>query len=211
VAEPDAEPDVRGPDDGHRGPRREKLVQREVDEFLRLLSQGKGRDLALVKMGISYRKFRNTYVEDEEFREAVRSHQRAAIQDLEENGHMKALAQEGADTLLKILDRNDRGRDLNEARAEKAREREFLAEQKAREQQFLAEQKALDRAHQLELARLRTDASARGGPDATAVAVAIKVASLFAPHIDPAKRSEVTAEFEKICNGAGGIGDAGPS
>jgi hypothetical protein len=197
VSGPTAEPDVRGLDEGRRGPRREKLVQRERDEFLRLLSEGKGRDLALVKMGVSYRKFRNTYVEDEEFREAVRSHQRSAGQDLEENGHMKALAQDGADILLKVLDRNDRGRDLTEARAEKARER-----------QFLAEQKALDRAHQLELARLRMEISAKGTP--ADIATAIKVASLFLPHIDPARLTEVAAEFEKICNG-GRDGDAWPS
>lgn len=152
-------PPGRGPDEGARGRRRKFIVQRQRDEFLRLLVRGKGRDQAIAELGLSYRQFRNTCERLPGFLRAVRSAQRSAQQELLEIARMVAKA-ENPDLLYKLIDRDDRGKALTQARRDKATaDRRALRESRKRLEVELRE-RALDRALTLHLAELKAKSDA---------------------------------------------------
>lgn len=125
-----------------RGPTATKLDQRQRGEFLAAVASGKGIDQSLRSLDVSYRAYRNTTRDEPEFRVEVASARRAADDQLDEIGRLLALAG-NVEVLAKLWERRDRARELNRARADRARER---AEDE--------EERRLDRALRLHLAEL---------------------------------------------------------
>lgn len=144
---------------------------RQKAELLALVEEGKGVELALRKLGLSRRAYRNSLREDEEFADDVAGARLAADQRLEEMGFLTAQAGD-SEFLLKMLERRDRSRFLNLARRDKRREqaegrrdqRRERARDRAdrrRERAEDQEQKRLDRALRLHLAELAAQARAK--------------------------------------------------
>ena len=102
------------------------IGKRQRAEFLGALALGKGRDRALIELGISARTFRNTYDKHPAFRLAVQSATRAAHQDLEWVARNRAMEGD-SEILFKLLDRRDRAEMLLAAPREKARDRDLAA------------------------------------------------------------------------------------
>jgi hypothetical protein len=126
-----------------------KLDPGQCEAFLEAIASGKGVDLAVREMKVSYRAYLNTIRADPDFRGEVASARRCADQALDEFAYLRATAGDAVDLLLKLLERRDRARFLNLARSDRARERaEDLAERR------------LDRALNLHLAEMEAAARA---------------------------------------------------
>jgi len=96
-----------------RGPGRPRAYLDSLERglFLEYLDKGMGRDRICRTMSINYKKFRQTYDEDEDFRDQVNCVERARKDDMVQVVYSESLS--NAEIALKALERFDRTKKLH--------------------------------------------------------------------------------------------------